>query len=571
MKKLNNFLRYILIFFLSTPLGAGGWLYAHIGSAGVVQEGKAGNYQVQVYVEPPDVIPGTAKISVMVDGKDITSVRMSPIYYFTGDEGSPRSDEGVLSASGSYDGQIWLMESGAASVKIMIEGARGKGEVLIPIAALSTAQRTLPSSLGWILAGLSLLLVAVMTTIIGASTGDSLLKEGQSLDKSTKQRRMIGSTIGATFCGVLLFGGNAWWNAETADYKQYMYKPYTATSRISVNSSGQRILNFKIDSASVDNRPTSFIIPDHGKLMHMFLVKAGTMDAFAHLHPVRKDSMTFEATLPNLPAGKYLIYADVLRYHGLQNTIADTVEISPSPALPEGEGAKKLFSEGKFTKSEFDKAPPSGRFDASTGGDSDDTFVVTNALNTKANLQDAGITICGVAGLKTPLQDGSSIVWEEKPNQKLMAGKVYTLKFSVLAPDGKPAELQTYLGMMGHAAVIKDDGSVYIHLHPNGTFSTTAVQVMQKRIDETANVRTNLNNPKRFRDSVDNIMAKIQTMTEADRDKFLMGDMKHESSGHHGGEVNFPYAFPKAGNYRIWLQIKRNGKILTGVFDANVI
>ena len=43
------------------------------------------------------------------------------------------------------------------------------------------------------------------------------------------------------------------------------------------------------------------------------------------------------------------------------------------------------------------------------------------------------------------------------------------------------------------------------------------------------------------------------------------------SSGHHGGEVNFPYAFPKAGNYRIWLQIKRNGKILTGVFDANVI
>ncbi len=529
----------LLLLILCSPLGVRG----HIGSAGVVQEGKAGNYQVQVYVEPPDVIPGTAKVSVMVDGKDITSVRMSPIYFFTGDEGSPRSDEGVLSASGSYDGQIWLMESGAASVKVIIEGARGKGEVLIPIAALSTAQRKLPSSLGWILAGLALLLVGIMTTIIGASTGDSLLKEGQVFDKKTQKRRLVGSTIGASFCGLILFGGNMWWNSESADYQQFMYQPYTATSKIKLEN-GQRVLSMVIDSASVKGRLTSFIIPDHGKLMHLFLVKEGTMDVFAHLHPVRKDTVTFEAPLPTLPAGKYLIFADVLRYHGLQNTIADTVEIPQTPKV--------------------NVAPV-------LAGDSDDTYVVTNALNKKANLQDAGITICGTPGVKTPLQDGSSIVWEEKPNQKLMAGKVYDLKFSVLAPDGKTAELQTYLGMMGHAAVIKDDASVYIHLHPNGTFSSTAVQVMQKRIDETTNARPNLNNPKRFRDSVDNVLAKLQTMTEAERDKFLMGDMKHESNGHHGGEVTFPYVFPKAGNYRIWLQVKREGKILTGVFDAKVI
>ncbi|MES2518161.1 MAG: hypothetical protein V4585_08645 [Bacteroidota bacterium] len=35
--------------------------------------------------------------------------------------------------------------------------------------------------------------------------------------------------------------------------------------------------------------------------------------------------------------------------------------------------------------------------------------------------------------------------------------------------------------------------------------------------------------------------------------------------------VKLPYVFPTAGNYRIWLQIKRNGKMLTGVFDAVVI
>jgi hypothetical protein len=545
MKKTNNFLKYILFLLLSSPLGAGGRLFAHIGSAGVVHEGKAGNYSIQVYVEPPDVIPGTAKVSVMVDGNDIKSVRMSPIFYWTGDEGSPRSDEGIMTEAGKYEGKIWLMENGAASVKIVIEGARGKGDVLIPIAALSTAQRQLPSSLGWILAGLALLLVGIMTTIIGASTGDSLLKVGEAENNSTKKRRIVGSTIGASFCGLLLFGGNMWWNAETADYQRNIYRPYTATSSVSLRDGGQRVLNFKIDTASVRGRSMSYIIPDHGKLMHMFLVKEGSMEVFAHLHPSRKDTLTFEAPLPNMPAGKYLIFADVLRYHSLQNTITDTVEIPQTP---------KVNVMPTLT------------------GDSDDTFVVTNALNKTTNsVVDESITICGTPGVKTKLQDGSSIVWEEKPNQKLMAGKVYDLKFSVLAPNGKPAELQTYLGMMGHAAVIKDDGSVYIHLHPNGTFSSTAVQVMQKRIDETTNVRPRFNNPKRFRDSVDNILAKLQSMTEAERDKLLMGNMKHEANGHHGGQVTFPYVFPKAGHYRVWLQVKRDGKILTGVFDANVI
>ncbi len=544
MKKLNIFLKYILILLLSSPLGAGGRLFAHIGSAGVVHEGKAGNYSVQVYVEPPDVIPGTAKVSVMVDGIDIKSVKMSPIYYWTGDEGSPRSDEGMMTEAGKYEGKIWLMENGAASVKIIIEGARGKGEVLVPIAALSTAQRQLPSSLGWILAGLALLLVGIMTTIIGASTGDSLLKVGESENNSTKKRRIVGSTIGASFCGLLLFGGNMWWNAETADYQRNIYRPYTATSSISLRN-GQRILNFKIDSASVNGRSLSFIIPDHGKLMHMFLVKEGSMEVFAHLHPSRKDTLTFEAPLPNMPAGKYLIFADVLRYHSLQNTIADTVEIPQTP---------KVNVMPTLT------------------GDSDDTFVVTNALNKTANsVVDESITICGTPGVKTKLQDGSSIIWEEKPNQKLMAGKVYNLKFSVLAPDGKPANLQTYLGMMGHAAVIKDDASVYIHLHPNGTYSSTAVQVLQKRIDETSNKRPNLTNAKKFRDSVDNVLANLQSMSEAERDKLLMGNMLHEANGHHGGQVTFPYVFPKAGHYRIWLQVKREDKILTGVFDANVI
>jgi hypothetical protein len=35
-------------------------------------------------------------------------------------------------------------------------------------------------------------------------------------------------------------------------------------------------------------------------------------------------------------------------------------------------------------------------------------------------------------------------------------------------------------------------------------------------------------------------------------------------------EVSFPYGFPKAGAYRIFVQVKRAGQIETGIFDARV-
>jgi hypothetical protein len=103
--------------------------------------------------------------------------------------------------------------------------------------------------------------------------------------------------------------------------------------------------------------------------------------------------------------------------------------------------------------------------------------------------------------------------------------------FRIEDKDGKPpTDLENYMGMAGHAVFMKDDGSVFAHVHPEGSVSMAALTMAQ---------------------SPQNAMAAM-------------------AHGPIGSEVSFPYGFPQPGDYHLFVQSKRAGRVETGSFLAHV-
>jgi hypothetical protein len=270
---------------------------------------------------------------------------------------------------------VWLMSNGSSSVQVVVEGAAGRGEALIPVMAVATAQREMPPQLGWILGGLGVFLFLLMVTILGASVSDGTLKPGLPLTAAKKRKRLVTMGLSVAVLGCLLFVGSSWWNSWAEDYRKYMYRPMQAAARVEA-AEGRQMLTLRVDTTGWDPGRTriSYLVPDHGKLMHLFLVREPGLDAFAHLHPDRLDSVTFRATLPALPPGRYKVYGDVVHRSGYAETITGTAEI-PAPASVR---------------------PVSN---AAAEGDAEDTYVVTDPLDRAGFLPaDTNAVLCGKPG-----------------------------------------------------------------------------------------------------------------------------------------------------------------------------
>jgi hypothetical protein len=102
------------------------------------------------------------------------------------------------------------------------------------------------------------------------------------------------------------------------------------------------------------------------------------------------------------------------------------------------------------------------------------------------------------------------------------------------------------MGMLGHAVVRRADGEVFTHLHPVGTISMAAQELLVQR----------------------ELSQNIVPSPVSDTNSVAMMAMLAPPG--HGHEVTFPYAFPRPGAYRLWVQIRTNDRVLTGVFDMRV-
>ncbi len=351
-------------------------------------------------------------------------------------------------------------------------------------------------------------MVGLAVSIFGAAVRESGLPAGAV--PSVKRRWFARGTVLVATLGisVLLWFGKRWWDAEAGDYRHNrLYKPVEARVRTRIEN-GKHILALERSEPAKRNGP---LVPEHGKLMHLFLVREPDQDAFAHLHPLRRDWKLFETALPPLPAGDYRVYADVTYETGLSDTLTATVR------LPDPDVTTEI---------------------ATPRPDADDSWICTVPFTN------------GVVALKQTTQLSPTLWMDLTLKEPLIENRDTRLLFKVRDVILRPARLEHFMGMAGHLILRRDNGAVFTHLHPGGSFSMTAQQLFVQRVDGQGPIR----------------------IAPPDKDplcKLPSFDGSANPMPPHD-DIAFPYAFPKAGHYRLWVQVKVAGEILSGVFDVSV-
>jgi hypothetical protein len=146
---------------------------------------------------------------------------------------------------------------------------------------------------------------------------------------------------------------------------------------------------------------------EHTKRMHLIVVRSD-LTGFQHLHPRMADDGTWRGPIRLRKGGEYRMFAD-FKHAGKRRTLPADVEV-----------------EGRFRPVKLPPPSPYARTDTGL---------------------DVGLYIHG-PGARAPVH----------------------MQIEV-AEQGRPvtAELQPYLGAMGHLVAIREDDLKYVHTHPDGT------------------------------------------------------------------------------------------------------
>jgi hypothetical protein len=337
--------------------------------------------------------------------------------------------------------------------------------------------------------------------------------------------------LAAVALSLLVFGGKKWWDFEDRNYRNNsLYKPLPVSAQVRTER-GQHVLKLTVDASERRGQWTP-LIPDHGKMMHLFLIHDMEPRAFAHLHPP-------------LPAGSYHLYADVTHENGFAETLIAQAEI-PQASIE----MKRLWlgsSPEPICSAAVAQMLATNLFFPPDPDDSWQMDTATSASSRQRNAPppDAAQTVAEIGG-------GYRMLWQNPG--PLAANRDAALRFRVMTADDEPAPLEPYMGMPGHAVIWRRDGAVFAHIHPVGTFSMAAQEFFAT------------GSPPKSSASAIAERASAQEQQPS-------GPALHSSHTNivgNAGEVTFPYAFPEPGSYRVWVQTRSQGRILTAVFEANV-
>jgi len=402
---------------------AAGLAQGHVGSPDVFFQGKAGPYSLLVAIRPPDVIPGVARIEVRVLGGEVSKLELTPTP-MTGEGAKhpPVADLAERSVSDPryFEGALWLMRYGSWEVRIHATGAAGEGELRVPVPALALKTQPMQEGMTYFLIGMMIFLTVGMVAIVGASMREAKTEPGTQV-RGWSRRTLFGMGVTAAIMFGLLWFGKSWWADDARSYTRNLYKPLTLESR---PDQGHLEVQLK-DPGWMEMRKLDDLIPDHGHLMHLFLIRWPAQDYVFHLHPEQHATGFFGTQLPAMPAGTYRLYGDIVHESGLAETAVGTVDLPGITGTP-------------LTGDDAGGPTPTAT----------DSFDLPN-------------------GYRMILRQPGPVKVRE----------VTAFSFAILDPKGQPAPLEPYMGMGGHAEFVKEDGAVFAHVHPTGSVPMASVAV----------------------------------------------------------------------------------------------
>jgi hypothetical protein len=414
--------------------------WSHVGSPDVYYEAMAGPYKLFVTVRTPQMIPGIAQIEVRCVEGAVEDVEIVPLRVIgEGSKTAPPPDRMTRSPEDPkfFTGKLWLMESGSWQVRMDVSGAQGKAQLAVPVPAY--AQRTLgmQKTTGILLAALMVFLTLSLISIFGAAARESQLEPGAEIPPVRRRRARIAMVAaGVAIVGILILGDMWRTSIATANASSKVYK--APPVEVSIVDGNELVL--KMGASPWHERRKQMqldtIIPDHGHLMHLFLIRMPEMDDFYHLHPDETAAGTFTEKMPAVSGGSYAVFADIVRESGFPDTMTAKIE------LPPGDKGRPLL-----------------------GDDS-------NAAAPKLSTVQANRTT-------VPLDRDDRVEWVLDAHT-LQAQKPALLRFRVADKNGPVNDLEPYMGMAGHLVILRRDLSVFAHVHPAGSIPMAALMLLQK-------------------------------------------------------------------------------------------